>query len=383
MIHTTWIEINRSNLEHNVLQYKSWMPSKTGVAPVIKGNAYGHGLLQIGYIHDQNKDVTRLCVANSTEALELRRFKIKKPILILSYVTPEHIEEVIINNIDVAVTDVPTMQIFNQAALKLQKKLNVHLKIDTGMSRLGFFPHQVAEIIDLIKKMPGLYLQGIFSHLSSSNKPKIVHQQEEIFFPFRNSDTQIHITNSLGTLNCKYEYDFTRIGLGLYGYVLSQNKSFKDALKPVLSLKTRIIHIKQVEKNSYLGYQQQFLIKKTTKIAILGIGYFDGLSPDFANLGHVLIHGKLAPILTINMNLTTVDITHIPESALHDVATILGEQDGKSISGYDWQSLLNRNMRMFFAGLDASLPRIITNTSQQEFNTATQKEYTQTTPLGF
>lgn len=365
MIYTTWIEINRSNLDHNVSQYKSWLPKTTGIAPVIKGNAYGHGLQQIGYIHDQNKDVTRLCVANSTEALALRQYKIKKPILILSYVTPEQLEEVIINNIDVAVTDLQTIQIFNKTALKLHKKLNIHLKIDTGMSRLGFFPHQIAETIDQIKKLPGLHLQGIFSHLSSSNKPKIVHQQEEIFFPFRDSNTEVHITNSLGTLNCKYEYDFTRIGLGLYGYILTKNKSFKDALKPVLSLKTRIIHIKQVEKNSYLGYQQQLSIKKTTKIAILGIGYFDGLSPDFANLGHVLIHGKLAPILTINMNLTTVDITHIPESALHDVATILGEQDGKSISGYDWQSLLNRNMRMFFAGLDASLPRIIVHPKEQ------------------
>lgn len=365
MNYTTWIEIDRSNLEHNVSVYKSWIPHATAIAPVIKGNAYGHGLSQIGYLHDQNKLVARLCVANSTEALLLRQHNIKKPILVLSYVTPDHLEEVIMNHIDVAVTDLQTIKILNKAALKLNKKLNIHLKIDTGMSRLGFFPHQVTEIVHEIKKLPGLHLQGIFSHLSSSNKPKIVHEQEKIFEPFRSDNVELHITNSLGTLNCTYQYDFARIGLGLYGYILTKNKVFKQALKPVLSLKTRIIHIKQIEKNAHLGYQQQISIKKTTKIAILGIGYFDGLSPDFANHGYVLIHGKFAPILTINMNLTTVDITNIPECMIHDAVTILGEQDGKIISGYDWQSLLNRNMRMFFAGLDASLPRIIVHSQQQ------------------
>lgn len=359
MHYTTWIEINQSNLEHNVLQYKSFLAGTTTIAPVIKGNAYGHGLHQIGALHDKNPNIARLCVANSTEALELRQHKIKKPILILSYATSEHIKDVIANDIDLTVTDFSCMQSLNKTALELNKKLNIHLKIDTGMSRLGFYPNQVEEIFHEIKKMPGLHLQGIFSHLSSSNNPKIVHEQEDVLNRFRNKNTQFHITNSLGTLHCKYQYDFTRIGLGLCGYILTEDSNLKKLLKPVLSLKTRVIHIKQVEKNSYLGYQQQVSVTKTIKIAILGIGYFDGLSSHFVNDCNVLIHGKFAKILTINMNLTTVDITDIPECSINDIATVLGEQDGKVISGYDFQSKQNSNIRIFFTGLEASLPRII------------------------
>lgn len=366
MNYTTWIEIDRSNLEHNVEQYKSLLPATTGIAPVIKGNAYGHGLYEIGHLHDQNQKITRLCVTNSAEALLLRKHNIKKPILILSYVTPEHLEDIIINDIDVAAIDLQTIEDFNKAALKLNKKLNIHLKIDTGMSRLGFFPHQVPEVVCKIKNMPGLCLQGTFSHLSSSNNPKIVHQQEDAIEPFRNLSTQLHITNSLGTFNCKHQYAFTRIGLGLYGYVLDKESSLRKTLRPVLSLKTRIVHIKQVEKNSHIGYQQLISVNKTTKIALLGMGYFDGLSPDLAGRGHVLIHGKLAPILTINMNLITVDITDIPECAIHDIATVLGEQNGQVISAYDWHLLLNKNMRMFFTALDASLPRVIIDSAPKK-----------------
>ena len=363
MSHSTWIEIDQSALEHNVLQYKSWVPAATGIAHVIKANAYGHGLYQIGYLHDQNKHIARLCVANSQEALQLRSYKIKKPILLLSYINPNDIEDVVAHNIDVTVNDLATVHALNKAALKLHKKVNVHVKIDTGMSRFGILPHQAPTFFNEIKALPGLHLQGIFSHLSSSNKPKVVHEQEKIFEPFANNNVEIHMTNSLGTLNCKYTYDFARIGLGLYGYLLTNNKAHKNALKPVLSLKTKVVFIKQVEKKSHIGYQKLHKVTKTTKIAILGIGYFDGLTPDLISIGYVIIHGKYAQILSINMNLTTVDITHIPECVMHDTATILGKDGDAQICAYDWQILLDRNIRICFAGLEASIPRLIVNPS--------------------
>lgn len=366
MKYTTWIEIDGSNLEHNVSQYKSWVSPSTGIAPVIKGNAYGHGLHQIGSLHDQNHNVSRLCVVNSTEALQLRQHKIKKPILILSYATPSDLEDIIMQEIDLAVTDLQTIQLLHKKALKLGKKASIHLKVDTGMSRFGVLPRDVAAMLNEIKSMPMLHLQGMFSHLSCSNKRKFVHEQEDIFQPLRDQNIQFHMTNTLGTINCKNDYDFARVGLGIYGYILTKNNLYRKALKPVLSLKTRIVQIKTVEKNAYLGYQRIHHIKKQTKTAIIGLGYFDGLPPDFANHGHVLIHGQYAPIMTINMNVATVDITHIPQCAIQDEVVVLGQQDDKSISAYDWQKLLNQNMRMFFTAFDANLPRIIVHDNKEK-----------------
>lgn len=361
MSHSTWIEIDQSALKHNVTQYKSWIPKITGIAPVVKANAYGHGLYQIGHIHDQNKDVARLCVANSQEALQLRSFNIKKPILILSYVHENDIKDVILNNIDITVSDMHTINTLNKEAIKLNKKVSVHLKIDTGMSRFGILPHQVTTYLNDIKNLKAIHLQGLFSHLSSSNKPKIVHEQEKLFLPFLDYDLETHMTNSLGALNCQQTYDFTRIGLGLYGYLLTNKKQYQKAIKPVLSLKTTVVFTKQVEKNTYIGYQQLHKTKKTTKIAILGIGYYDGLTPDLIGIGYVIIRGKYAPIISINMNITTVDITHIPECTTHDTATILGTDKDAHISAYDWQMLLKKNIRILFAALEASIPRIIVN----------------------
>ena len=363
MNYTTWIEIDQSNLEHNVSQYKSWVPGLTGIAPVIKANAYGHGLYQIGYLHDQNKYVTRLCVSNSSEALLLRQHKIKKPILILSHIAPDAIDDVIINNIDTTVSDLPTINILNRAALKLQKKINVHVKIDTGMSRLGVFPREAHEFLNTVKSLPGLNLQGIWSHLSSSNRSGIVHEQEDVFEQFRINTVELHMTNSLGSLNCKGQYDFARVGLGLYGYLLTNKKKQQYSLKPVLSLRTRIVSIKNLDKKAYVGYQKMIAIKQPTRIAVVGIGYFEGLWPDLINGGQVIVRGKIANILSINMNVSIIDITNIPDACLQDVVTILGRDGDKYINAYHWQKVLDRNIRICFAKFDASVPRIIVNSS--------------------
>ncbi len=372
MSHSTWIEIDQSALENNVTQYKSWIPKTTGIAPVVKANAYGHGLYQIGHIHDQNKEVARLCVANSQEALQLRSYKIKKPILILSYVHENDIKDVIVNNIDITVSDMHTINAINKEAIKLNKKVSIHLKIDTGMSRFGIFPNQVDTYLNEIKNLKAIHLQGLFSHLSSSNKSRVVHEQEKLFEPFLDYDLETHLTNSLGALNCQQTYSFTRIGLGLYGYLLTNKKQYQKALQPVLSLKTTVVFTKQVEKNTYIGYQKLHKVKKTTKIAMLGIGYYDGLTPDLIGIGYVIIRGKYAQIISINMNITTVDITNIPECTTHDTATILGTDKDAHISAYDWQILLNKNIRILFAALEASIPRIVVN--QKEIHISPQPE---------
>ena len=253
----TWIEINRSNLEHNILQYKNWLPEQTKLAPVIKANAYGHGLYQIASIYDTNPHIGTLCVVNSQEALYLRKHSIKKPILIVGYLNSS-LDEVILQDITITVYDLHTIKQLQSAAKQLNKLVNIHLKIDTGMSRLGIQESNIKNYLEYIQSCPNLILQGIFSHLSNGNNPTIVHQQEELFKLYNVQNCQRHIGNSLGSLNSKYQYDLARVGIGLYGYLLTTDHKKQEALKPVLSLKTKIIEIKQLSANKTIGYFQRY-----------------------------------------------------------------------------------------------------------------------------
>lgn len=232
----TWIEINRSNLDHNILQYRQWLPTNTGIAPVIKANAYGHGLCEIAAIYDQNPYITRLCVANTQEALLLRKRNIKKPILVLGYINSD-IKEVLLHSIDLAVFDKQTIDMLQTHAKQLQQHVNVHLKVDTGMSRLGIHTSEFSNYIQYIKHCPNLVLQGIWSHLYHGNNPQEVIKQEKLFKQYHNKGVQLHIANSLGSLHSTHQYDFARIGCGLYGYLLTKDKQKQNALKPVLSVK--------------------------------------------------------------------------------------------------------------------------------------------------
>ena len=360
----TWIEINRSNLEHNILQYKKWLPEQTKLAPVIKANAYGHGLYQIASIYDTNPHVATLCVVNSQEALYLRKHSIKKPILIVGYLNSS-LDEVILQDITITVYDLQTIKQLQSAAKQLNKLVNIHLKVDTGMSRLGIQENNIKSYLDYIQSCQNLILQGVFSHLSNGNSPKIVHQQEELFKLYNVKTSQRHIGNSLGSLNSKYQYDLARIGIGLYGYLLTTDHKKQEVLKPVLSLKTKIIEIKELSANKTIGYFQRYKTTQKTKIAILSIGYYDGLNSKLAQQGRVLVNGCFAKIISINMNLTTIDITDIANCSVHDTVTILGEDQGANINAYEWQKVLNLNLRESFARLDYSIPRIITKQKQQ------------------
>lgn len=377
MNYSTWIEIDRANLEHNILQYHSWLPKGTMIAPVIKANAYGHGAYQIASIHEQNTFVSRLCVVHSQEAILLRKAGIKKPILVIGYINSDY-KEIALHNIDVTVYETTTINDLNQAALHTNTFINVHLKIDTGMSRFGIDPKDFNYYLDLINQSKGLKLQGLWSHLSSGNNKKIVLEQEKLFQPFIiKNNLEYHIGNSLGSLKTKLHYSFVRIGIGLYGYLLTKNKSLQQALKPVLSLKTKIAHIKHLEKNRHIGYKRLFTTTKPITIAILSIGYYDGIDPLLINGGKVIIHGHYAPILSINMNLTTIDISDIPNCAVHDTVTILGTDGNSMLTAYDWQKILKKNIRECFTRFETSLPRIIINPTQNTL----QKTIKHTIPL--
>jgi alanine racemase len=356
---TTWIEIDKNALFANVDQYDRWLSSSMGIAPVIKANAYGHGLIEIGLLHDQNPKIVRLCVANSQEAVDLRRAGILKPILVLGFINTS-LQDIVDHNLDMIISDLATMHDLNNIGKKNNKKINVHLKIDTGLSRLGIFPKDFASVMQELELMPYLHLQGIGSHFIEACNQESVHAQEDLLKPFYQPGLQFHTSNSHGSLLVKYKYSFARIGAGLYGYLPEADEVRQSLLQPILSLKTKVIAVKEISAGSTVGYARTYKATRTTKIAVLGMGYFEGINPDLSNTGKVLIHGKIAPIVgRINMNYFTVDVTDIPEVALHDVVTVLGRDGEHAISAYDWRIGAKKNVRIFLAQLNPMIPKII------------------------
>lgn len=360
MDYTTWIEINKTALDHNIAQYRLWLPQKTGIAPVVKANAYGHGLAEVGKILQKNNHVTRLCVANSQEGIDLRLQGVTKPILILGFInTP--LETIAEYDLDCIVSNLEILQDLQNLGKIFQKKINVHVKVDTGLSRLGFLPKDVHVALDTIKYLPNIHLQGIWSHLIEAFNQELVHQQEDVLKQFWQPNLQIHIGNSNASLLTKYQYSFARIGAGIYGYLPEAETKMQQMLHPIINFKTKIINIKQVPNGVSVGYgKTNYVTSKPTTIATLGMGYYEGLDPDLLSTGKVLIHGEYAPIVgRINMNYCMVDITHIPQAKLGDTVTILGQDGDKYITPYDWRIGAKKNVRIFLARLSSTLPRVI------------------------
>lgn len=357
--HTTWIEISKSALEHNVNQYRNWLPDQTGIAPVIKANAYGHGLEEIGLLHEHNNHIVRLCVASTSEAVALRNAGVTKPILVLGFINTS-LQDIVLHHIDMIVSDIATLHELQKIGKQYNSTINIHLKIDTGLSRLGFFPKEVEAFYNEIKTLPNLQLQGICSHFIEASNPVSVHEQEELLHPLYKPGIQIHTSNSHGSLYTKYLYNFARIGAGLYGYLPEADEQLQNKLKPILSLKTKVISIKHVDQGCTVGYGRTYCVTKPTKLAILGMGYYEGIDPDLSNTGRVLIHGQYAPIVgRINMNYFTVDVTHIPQTQIHDTATVLGKDGNNAISAYDWRIGAKKNVRIFLAKLNNTIPKIV------------------------
>ena len=195
--------------------------------------------------------------------------------------------------------------------------------------------------------------------LEASNQES-VHAQEELFYPFCQPDIQIHTTNSHGSLHSKYQYSFARIGAGLYGYLPEADETRQSLLQPILSLKTKVIGMKDIPACTSVGYGRSYCTTKPTKLALLGMGYHEEINPDLSNTGKVLIHGQFAPIIgRIAMNYFTVDVTDIPQTKLHDTATVLGHDGDNLISVYDWRIGARKNVRIFLAQLNPMIPRIV------------------------
>ncbi len=346
--HLTWLEISKSALLNNLAAFHELLGPGVSIMPIIKSNAYGHGILEVAKIVAPTSDW--LGVVSLDEALVIRKSGIKTPILVLSFFNEKNISLAANKNIVFPVFDLEGAKTISRVMKRLHKTLSVHLKIDVGTTRLGILPKDVLGVAKAVKKLPGLKITGIFSHLADSENfnqeytNKQIKTFNSICQALEKSGLDInvrHLACSAATIiNPNSRNSLVRIGISLYGLWPSKDtkalyerhfNGFK--LRPVLSWHTTIIQIKNVPINTYVGYGCTYKTKRRTKIAVLPIGYWDGYDRKLSNHGEALIRSRRARVLgRICMNMTMVDVTDIPGVRVGEQATLIGTQGKENIS---------------------------------------------------
>lgn len=373
----TWIEISKANLLHNIGELKK-ISGPAKLMAIVKSNAYGHGMHEVSSVI-KNK-VDWFGVAGLNEALELRKKTIKhKPILVLSYIDPniKTVTSAINSGISLPIYSKSHINLYKQASKRTKKKVKVHLKIDTGTTRVGILPNTLAPMLGLIGKNREIELEGVYSHFADSETNHDYSlKQLKIFnasldtLKKRYPKVLSHIACSAASvLYPKARQNLVRAGLMLYGLHPSKKTleipntndyvGKKIDLKPVLIWKTRVIMVKEVPRGTFVGYGLTYKTQKNTRIAVLPIGYFDGYDRSFSNRAWVVINGnKIAIAGRICMNLSMLDCKKqlIKEG---DEAILLGKQDGSEVTAEDLAKISGTINYEIVTRINSTLPRII------------------------
>lgn len=344
-IQPSWVEIDLDALAHNVRRIKEMIGEKVSLMSVVKADAYGAGAVAASRTALLN-GAAYLAVASISEALELRSAGITAPILTLSYVPPHAIQQALRQNITITLYDLELTRTYERILRETRasddEKLRVHVKIDTGMGRLGILAAEATTFFRHFMNFGSFDLEGIYTHFASADDdPDYTAEQVRVFtrvvnslrageFKFR----YIHAANSAGMLASKNNhFNMVRVGLAMHGVSPSAKVRVPDDFRPVLTWKTVVAQIKTLPPGYPVGYGSTYRTRGEERIAILPVGYSDGLRRAPNNWGHVLIHGEPAPLVgRVSMEKTAINVTHIPGVSIGDEVVLLGRQGDSVIS---------------------------------------------------
>ncbi len=338
----SWVEIDLAALRHNLAQVHNRMSAHTQILGVVKSDAYGHGMLPVARELAAG-GVDFLAVSKFWEAQELQASGIRLPILVLSGIEPPEMDEAIRQQVRPAVFRLDHAELISKKACSLNTKAKIHLKIDTGMGRLGVPWEKVPTFLDDLLALPGIHLEGILSHFAVADEPDKTYSEHQLSrfreilrvlagcgHPVRYA----HIANSAGLLDLPHaHFQLVRPGIMLYGSSPSQELHSPAELKPVMSFKSKMLQLKEVPAGQPIGYGRTFTTDKLTRIATIPVGYDDGYPRVLSNRGQVLVHGRRAPLIgRVSMNLITIDITSVPNAREDDEVVLLGRQNNDRIT---------------------------------------------------
>jgi len=379
-----WVEIDLDALRHNVQQLKGLLSPTTQLMAVVKADAYGHGALTVAQIALQ-AGASWLGVATVPEGIELRTAGLQAPIMVMGAVnSTEEMQAVAHWRLQPTLVMPKQALMFSDALSRLgiaaARPIQAHLKLDTGMSRLGFPWADAVEFVRFVQQLPHIDICSVYSHLATADSPDpatMEHQQqrfEQAVQQLRQQQVlppRMHLANTAATLaNRSLHYDMVRIGLGLYGLYPAPHLASLVSLQPVMQVKARITHLKQVPAGTGISYGHQHITQGPTRVAVVGIGYADGVPRALSNQVEVMVKGRLAPqIGAITMDQLMLDVTQVPNLQVGDIVTLLGQDGDHRRSADDWAALAQTISWEILCGFKHRLPRI---TTQQSLQTPSQ-----------
>lgn len=379
--HLIWAEIDLAAIAHNIRALKALLPTETQLLAAVKANAYGHGAVEVSRTVLAN-GASYLGVARPGEALALRQAGIEAPILIFGYSPPEMALDLAGHGLEQCVYDIDTARAFSARLKEGPQPLAIHLKVDTGMGRLGLACPNEATIdpwVELVKELnhlPGLVFKGLFSHFATADSRDKTFAEGQ----FRQFEACLaaleanhlrpplgHMANSGAIIDLPATHlDMARAGISVYGlYPSGEVQKERVVLRPALSLKARVIHLKTVSPGSPISYGCTWKASRDATIATIPIGYADGYNRGLSNKGMMVVGGQRVPIVgRVCMDLTMVDVTAVPGVKIGDEVVVIGRQGGTEVSADDvaaWNDTINYEV---VAALTDRVPRIFIKTQE-------------------
>ena len=368
-----WVEVDLEALAHNVRQIRGLLAAQTDLLAVVKADAYGHGSIGVAQTALQ-AGATWLGVATVMEGIELRRAGINAPILLLGSVhTPAEIQAIAQWQIQPTLCSPKQALIFSETLSSGDRALSVHLKLDTGMARLGAPWTEAVEFVHWVQRLPHLTVASVYSHFATADEvdQTLLWQQKHCF------DQAIaalraqgicpprrHLANSAATLlDSHLHYDMVRVGLALYG--LYPAPHFRDNpdrsldLRPVLQVKARVTQVKTIQAGMGVSYGHRFIARQETRVATVGIGYADGVPRLLSNQMQVLVRGQAVPqIGSVTMDQLMLDVSGLDLVEPGEVVTLLGQSGNIRLGAEDWAMAIGTISWEILCGFKHRLPRV-------------------------
>lgn len=368
-----WLEIDPKAIELNVVEIRKNIDEKCLLMAVVKADGYGHGVETVSRAAIKG-GANYLGVATLLEGIQIRKMNIDYPILVLGNISCANQLESCLNwNLLPTISNLNDANTCQKVASKYGIRFKIHLKIDTGMTRLGCDHRDAFNLFKSIIRMENINLEGIYSHLALADGPmdgeaeRVTARQQMIFFELRKKmlsfkrNLFFHFANSAGTLrNKNLHCNMVRVGLALYGYSPLNDFQNSIKLKPAMSVKAKITFIRKVNSEVGVSYGHLFKTKKPSLLAVVGIGYADGISRALSGKIFALFKGKYLPqIGAITMDQLILDITDSPQIKVGDIVTILGNDGNNFISAIDWSELSGSIPWEILCNFKNRLPRVI------------------------
>ena len=369
-LYRAYAKIDLDIIRHNVLELKKSISPESQLMAVVKTDGYGHGAIEIA--REIEDLVVGFATATLEEALALREQGIQKMILILGYVHNSLFETMIKNQVSVNLYSKKDAIQLSRVALQIGMEALVHFKVDTGMGRLGVPDNQESlELLQEVSRLPNIKIEGMFTHFACADEADKTKTEEQLLrfqsFVQRAKEIGIeipylHCANSAGIIDVpQANFNMVRAGIAMYGFYPSEDvKKTNVHLLPALELKSHIVYVKDVEPGSSISYGATYITSRKTRVATIPVGYGDGYPRALSNVGYILVHGQKAPILgRICMDQFMVDVTDIKEAQEGDMVTLIGADQGATLSVEQLASIVGNTFHYeIICDLGKRIPRV-------------------------